>query len=433
MTDAATSAGATVSIDLNGKTAELPVVMGSEGEPSIDVTKLRAQTGYITLDPGYRNTGSVSSAITYIAPEDGILRYRGYPIEQLCEHCNFIETALLLIEGELPSRADYERFDALLREHAMIHEGVRRLFDGLPSNAHPMAVLSSMINTISCFQPTIMNIDDEESFQTISAMLISKVATVAAAAYKTSIGHPHMYPDPKQEYCQNFLHMMFSVPREKRMPDPDIVKALDQIFILHADHEQNCSTSTVRMVGSSGANLFASCASGVCALWGPLHGGANVAVMNQLEKIHKSGGDVAGYLERCKNKEDLLYGFGHPVYKNYDPRARILKSSADTVLAKLGVNDPLLRIARELEEAALSDDYFVSRNLYPNVDFYSGIIMRAMGIPTAMFTVMFAMGRMPGWIAQWKEVQDQKSRIYRPRQLYTGHTQRDVTPMAQRG
>ncbi|MEM7683015.1 MAG: citrate synthase [Planctomycetota bacterium] len=433
MTDAATSAGATVTLELDGKTAELPVVIGSEGEPSVDITKLRAQTGYITLDPGYRNTGSVSSGITYIAPDDGVLRYRGYPIEDLCANCSFIETALLLIEGELPTAGELERFDGLLREHALIHEGVRRLFDGLPSNAHPMAVLSSMINTISCFQPQIMNIDDEESFETVAAMLIAKVATVAAAAYKTSIGHPHMYPDPKQEYCQNFLHMLFSVPREKHVPDPDIVKALDQIFILHADHEQNCSTSTVRMVGSSGANLFASCASGVCALWGPLHGGANVAVMNQLEKIHGSSHGVPAYLEKVKKKEDLLFGFGHPVYKNYDPRARILKASADTVLAKLGVNDPLLKIARELEEAALNDDYFVSRNLYPNVDFYSGILMRAMGIPTAMFTVMFAMGRMPGWIAQWKEVQDQKSRIYRPRQLYTGANERKVKPIGQRG
>ncbi|MEM6394552.1 MAG: citrate synthase [Planctomycetota bacterium] len=416
----------TATLHLGDQSIDLPVHVGTEDEHSIDISKLRAQTGYITLDEGYRNTGSVRSDITFIDGEAGILRYRGYPIEDVCKNLTFIETALLLINGEVPTADEKQAFSDLLTKHQMIHEGVRRTFDGFPDTAHPMAVLSSMINTISCYQPKIMNLEDEGLFLETAAMLMSKVRTVAAAAYKTSVGHPHMYPDPKLSYCENFLHMMFSVPRDRHQPDEDVLKALDLILILHADHEQNCSTSTVRMVGSSGANLFASCAAGVCALWGPLHGGANVAVLEQLERIHKSDLDAAGYLEQVKQKKALLYGFGHGVYKNYDPRARVLKSSADAVLAKLGVNDPLLGIARDLEEKALADDYFVSRKLYPNVDFYSGIIMRAMGIPTDMFTVMFAIGRMPGWIAQWKEVRDQKSRIYRPRQLYTGPAERTV-------
>ena len=414
----------TARLDLPEGPIDLPIVVGSADEKSVDISKLRAQTGYITLDEGYRNTGSVKSDITFIDGEKGILRYRGYPIEEVCANSSFIETALLLIHGEKPTKEALGRFSERLTHHQMIHESVRQMFDGFPPTAHPMAVLSSMINTISCFQPAIMNIDDEEEFDDTAAMLISKVRTVAAAAYKTQMGHPIMYPDPKLTYCENFLHMMFSLPLGRHTPDPDVVEALNLIFILHADHEQNCSTATVRMVGSSGANLFASCAAGVCALWGPLHGGANVAVMNQLEEIHNSDITTQAYIDNLKATKGKLFGFGHGVYKSYDPRAMVLKKSADKVLSKLGVNDPLLGIARELEETALNDDYFVSRNLYPNVDFYSGILMRAMGIPTNMFTVMFAIGRMPGWIAQWWEVNQQKSRIYRPRQVYTGPKER---------
>ncbi|MEM9884055.1 MAG: citrate synthase, partial [Planctomycetota bacterium] len=402
-------------------------------EHAIDISRLRAETGYITLDEGYRNTGSVRSDITYIDGEAGILRYRGVPIEDLCANCTFIETALLLIYGELPSPDHLQRFRNLLTEHELIHEGIRAAFDGFPAHGHPMAILSAMINAVSCYQPEVLAADDEQTFEASAAKLISKVRTLAAAAYKASIGQPIMYPDPNLSYCRNFLHMMFSVPHGPFELDDDVVKALQLILILHADHEQNCSTSTVRMVGSSGANLFASCSAGVCALWGPLHGGANVAVINQLNEIEKSGVDIQQYLDDIKQTKGKLYGFGHGVYKNYDPRAKILKASADKVLDKLGVNDPLLNIARKLEETALNDDYFKSRNLYPNVDFYSGIIMRAMGIPVDMFTVMFAIGRLPGWIANWKEVRDQKSRIYRPRQVYTGPAQRGVTPKDQRG
>ena len=414
----------TARLELPEGPIDLPIVVGSADEKSVDISKLRAQTGYITLDEGYRNTGSVKSDITFIDGEEGILRYRGYPIEEVCKNASFIETALLLIHGDKPTAEAVARFSERLTHHQMIHESVRQMFDGFPPTAHPMAVLSSMINTISCFQPSIMNIDDEEEFDDTAAMLISKVRTVAAAAYKTSMGHPIMYPDPKLSYCENFLHMMFSLPLGRHTPDPDVVEALNLIFILHADHEQNCSTATVRMVGSSGANLFASCAAGVCALWGPLHGGANVAVMNQLQEIHDGEIDTQAYIDNLKATKGKLFGFGHGVYKSYDPRAKVLKKSADKVLAKLGVDDPLLQVARELEETALNDDYFVSRNLYPNVDFYSGILMRAMGIPTNMFTVMFAIGRMPGWIAQWWEVNQQKSRIYRPRQVYTGPKER---------
>lgn len=415
---------ATARLELPEGPIDLPVVVGTADEKSVDISQLRARTGYITLDEGYRNTGSVRSDITFIDGEKGILRYRGYPIEEVCKNSSFIETALLLIHGEKPTPEALKRFSGRLTHHQMIHESVRQMFDGFPPTAHPMAVLSAMINTISCFQPAIMNIDDEEEFDDTAAMLISKVRTVAAAAYKTQMGHPIMYPDPKLTYCENFLHMMFSLPLNRVTPDPDLVEALNLIFILHADHEQNCSTATVRMVGSSGANLFASCAAGVCALWGPLHGGANVAVMNQLQEIHDSEISTQKYIDNLKATKGKLFGFGHGVYKSYDPRAMVLKKSADKVLAKLGVDDPLLDIARELEATALQDEYFISRNLYPNVDFYSGILMRAMGIPTNMFTVMFAIGRMPGWIAQWWEVNLQKSRIYRPRQVYTGHRER---------
>ncbi len=422
-----------VSLTLGDKTLHLPIVVGSEGEHAVDISKLRAETGYITLDEGYRNTGSVRSDITFIDGEAGILRYRGYSIEDICDNCTFIETALLLIYGELPTQDHLDGFREKLTHHQMIHEGVRKALAAFPPTGHPMAILSALINAISCYQPEVMEMDDESTFEESAAKLISKVRTLAAAAYNTSIGNPVMYPRPDLTYCENFLHMMFSVPHGRYELDPDVVQALNLILTLHADHEQNCSTSTVRMVGSSGANLFASCAAGVCALWGPLHGGANVAVINQLNEIHQSGVDVQSYIDDVKNTKGKLYGFGHGVYKNYDPRAKVLKASADKVLQKLGVNDPLLNIARKLEEAALNDDYFVSRKLYPNVDFYSGIIMRAMGIPTDMFTVMFAIGRMPGWIANWKEVRDTNSRIYRPRQVYTGPTERKVTPLAERG
>ncbi len=420
-------------LDLPGHgTIDLPLVVGSEGEQSVDISKLRAETGYITLDPGYRNTGSVESEITFINGEEGILRYRGYTIEDVCANCSFIETALLLIYGELPTQSHLDSFRAMLTEHQMIHEGVVQAFHAFPAAGHPMAILSAMINAISCYQPEVMDMEDESNFEESAAKLISKVRTLAAGAYRTSAGLPIMYPKPQNTYCENFLHMMFSKPHDHFEMDEDVVQALNLILILHADHEQNCSTSTVRMVGSSGANLFAACSAGVCALWGPLHGGANVAVINQLNEIHQSGVDVQQYIDDVKATKGKLYGFGHGVYKNYDPRAKVLKTSADKVLAKLGVNDPLLNIARKLEAAALNDEYFTSRKLYPNVDFYSGIIMRAMGIPAEMFTVMFAMGRMPGWIANWKEVRDTKSRIYRPRQVYTGPTERQVTPIADR-
>lgn len=427
-----TAASDIATLSFNGQTIDLPIIVGTEDEHAIDIAKLRGQTGYITLDEGYRNTGSVRSDITFIDGEAGILRYRGISIEDVCKHCTFIETALLLIYGELPTEDHLNTFREMLNEHQLVHEGVRHALQGFPPNAHPMAVLSAMINAISCYQPEVMQMEDEETFEAAAAKLIAKVRTLAAAAYNTFRGTPIMYPRPDLTYCENFLHMMFSVPHNRYPMDEDVVQALNLILILHADHEQNCSTSTVRMVGSSGANLYASISAGIGALSGPLHGGANVAVINQLNEIHKSGVDIQAYIDDIKATKGKLYGFGHGVYKNYDPRARVLKSSADKVLAKLGVNDPLLAIARKLEEAALNDEYFTSRKLYPNVDFYSGIIMRAMGIPADMFTVMFAIGRMPGWIANWKEVRDTKSRIYRPRQVYTGPAERGVTPMKER-
>lgn len=426
----------TAELKLPDGSIELPVVVGTENEKAVDITKLRGSTSYITLDSGYGNTGSCSSEICFINGEEGILRYRGYPIEQLAENATFVETAYLLIWGELPTASQLESFSNALTEHQMLHEGLSHIFEGFPPYGHPMAMLSSMINACSCYHPDLIHMTEEEHFATAAAKLISKVRTIAAYSYKHSIGQPPVYPDPKLDYCSNFLHMMFSLPEARYGHDPDVVRALNQIMILHAEHEQNCSTSTVRMVGSSKANLFASVASGVCALWGPLHGGANVAVLDMLEDIKKSGGDTKGHMEKVKNKEEgvRLMGFGHRVYKNFDPRAKILKASADKVLAKLGVNDPLLEIALQLEEVALNDEYFIERKLYPNVDFYSGIIMRAMGIPVNMFTVMFAIGRMPGWIAHWYEVfKDPKSRINRPRQVYTGYNERNYTPIDQRG
>jgi citrate synthase len=419
-------------LKLPERDVELPMVVGTENERAISIIKLRDQTGYITFDEGYGNTGSCQSAITFIDGEKGILRYRGIPIEQLALYSTFIESALLLIYGELPKADHLARFRALLTEHEMIHEGMRLSFQGFPSSGHPMPILSSMINTLCCYHEDVIKIEDDQTFETAAARLISKVRTVAAAAYRTSVGLPIMYPSPQLDYCRNFLHMMFSIPNKWYEPDPEVVQALNLFLILHADHEQNCSTSTVRMVASSQANLFASCAAGVCALWGPLHGGANVAVIEQLQKIRDAGLTVKELVERVKRKETVLFGFGHRVYKSYDPRAHILRDHTAKVLTKLGVNDPLLDIARQLEEVAAKDDYFVSRHLYPNVDFYSGILLRAIRIPVNMYTVMFAIGRLPGWIAHWKEVHDGGARISRPRQIYVGSQIRDYVPMNQR-
>ena len=423
-------------LHLGEKDYDLPVVVGSENEVGLDITRLRAQTGAITLDSGYGNTGACQSAVTYIDGDAGILRYRGYPIEELAEKSIFTETAYLLIFGELPSEEQLGEFRRLLTLHQYMHEDMRHHYEGFPATAPPMAVLSSLINAVGCFQPALMEVDDDEAFMETSARLMSKVRTIAAASYRKSVGRPINYPRSDLRYTANFLHMMFSNPHEDYEPDDEIVAALDQILILHADHEQNCSTSTVRMVGSSRANLYASVAAGVCALWGPLHGGANQAVINMLTQIQKSGDGMEKFVERVKNKEDgvKLMGFGHRVYKNFDPRAKLIKAACDRVLGKLGIHDPLLDLAMQLEEVALRDEYFVERKLYPNVDFYSGIIMRAIGIPVNMFTVIFAIGRLPGWIAHWREVHTNPvARIDRPRQIYTGPTQRPYQPIEQRG
>lgn len=422
-------------LTLGGTTIELPLIVGTEGEVGIDISKLRAETGAITFDPGYGNTGSCASAITFIDGEKGILRYRGIPIEQFVNHPDFIEVAMLIINGELPKRADRERFRDKLADNAHLHEGMKHHFDGFPSGAPPMAILSAMINALFCYDQNFSDPESDESFEDSAARLMSKVRTIAAYSYRSSKGLPYNYPDPKLLYCGNFLHMMFSMPHRPYEVDPDIEDALNLVLILHADHEQNCSTSTVRMVGSAQANLYASVAAGVCALWGPLHGGANVAVIEMLESIRKGGLKPEECIKLAKQKDSgfRLMGFGHRVYKNFDPRSRILKTACDKVLGKLGVKDPLLDIARKLEELALNDPYFVDRKLYPNVDFYSGIILRALGIPLDMFTVMFAIGRMPGWIGQWKEQHDTPGgRIYRPRQIYTGPTIRDYVPMDKR-
>ncbi len=420
------------SLTVGTHSMELPIVVGSENEKAIDIAKLRSESGVITLDQGFGNTGACESSVTFIDGEKGILRYRGIPIEQLAKHSSFVETALLLIHGSLPTQAKLDQFSGLLSEHECLHEGLRNAFESFPATSHPMAVLSAMINAVSCHHPDVLEMEGEATFETAAARLISKVRTIAAAAFKTSRGEPIIYPNPELNYCQNFLHMMFSVPYNEYEIDHDVEDAIRLLFILHADHEQNCSTSTVRLVASSGANLFASCASGVCALWGPLHGGANMAVLAMLSEIHENGISYKDYMERVKRREVKLMGFGHRVYKAFDPRAEILKASAAVILAKLGVKDPLLDLARGLEEVALEDAYFKDRNLYPNVDFYSGIILRALGIPLNMFTVMFALGRMPGWIAHWKEQVESGGRIIRPRQVYTGETQRDYVPLPQR-
>ncbi len=414
---------------------EVPVIIGSENEQALDIAQLRAKTGLVTLDPAFMNTASTKSAITFLDGEKGILRYRGYPIEQVAEKSTFVETAYLLIYGNLPNATELNRFSTLLTRHSLLHEDMKHFFDGFPSTAHPMAVLSSMVCSLSTYYPDDIDFSNKDELDTTIARLISKVRTIAAYAYKKSIGQPFVYPRNDLKYAANFLNMMFSVPAEPYNVDPEVEAAMNLLFILHADHEQNCSTSTVRLVGSSRANLFASIAAGILALWGPLHGGANQEVIEMLEGIKRDGGDVKKYVELAKDKNSnfRLMGFGHRVYKNFDPRAKIIKTTADKVLKKLGIQDPLLDIAKELEEAALKDSYFVERKLYPNVDFYSGIIYRALGFPTNMFTVLFAIGRLPGWIAHWKEMmEDPSTKIGRPRQIYTGATARDYVPVDQR-
>jgi citrate synthase len=417
------------------KSYELPTVVGTEDETAVDISQLRAKSGLITLDSGYANTGACMSSITFIDGEQGILRYRGYPVDELAERSTFVETAYLLIFGELPTGTQLAEFRRLLGQHEFIHEDMLHHFDGFPRNAPPMAILSAMINALGCFQPEVMQPEEDEHFMQAAARLMSKVRTIAAASYRKSIGRPVNYPRTELRYTANFLHMMFSFPHKLYQPDEVVVRALDQLLLLHADHEQNCSTSTVRMVGSSQANLHASVAAGVCALWGPLHGGANVAVIDMLTQLKDSGQKLDTFIARVKDKDAhaRLMGFGHRVYKNFDPRAKIIKESCHALLKKLNVNDPLLDIAMQLEEVALHDEYFVKRKLYPNVDYYSGIIMRALGIPTSMFTVMFAIGRLPGWIAHWREVRiGDTQRIDRPRQIYTGAARRAYVPMEQR-
>ncbi len=407
---------------LDGKSYQFPVIVGSENEKAIDIGKLRDLTGYVTYDVGYKNTGVTKSAITYLDGENGILKYRGYSIEELAQKSNFLEVAYLLIYGELPTVDQYRDFDAAIDKHSMIHEDVKKILDGFPSFAHPMGVLSSLVCSLTAFYPESLepNPTPEQIDHSI-IRLMAKMPTMVAWAYKKSKGRPVNYPINSLEYCANFLHMMFANPTEKYIVDPVVSEALNVLLILHADHEQNCSTSTVRIVGSSQASLYGSVSAGINALWGPLHGGANQEVIEMLDEIKASGIKTKDYIEKVKTKEVRLMGFGHRVYKNFDPRAKIIKKACDDILSKLGVNDPVLEIAKELEQAALNDPYFVERKLYPNVDFYSGIIYRALGIPTNMFTVMFALGRLPGWIAQWKELRENKEPIGRPRQIYVGN------------
>ncbi len=414
---------------------ELPVFAGSEGERAIDITGLREQTGLVTYDPSLGNTSVCRSDITFIDGEKGILRYRGIPIEQFTAKPDFVETAWMLIFGRLPKREELARFSGLLTANELLHEGVKHQFQHIPPGAPPMAILSATLSNLACYHQDFLSLEDEESLEELAARLISKVRTIAAFSYRRSLGLPFNYPDPHLRYCANFLHMMFSLPHQQHIITREVEDALNLMFILHADHEQNCSTSTVRVVGSAKANLFASCAAGVCALWGPLHGGANVEVMEMLRRIHRGGLSPEDCIQDAKDKTNpfRLHGFGHRVYRNYDPRAKILKEACDKVFAQLKRDDPLLDIARKLEELALADPYFIERKLYPNVDFYSGILLRAMGIPTNMFTVCFAIGRLPGWIAQWKEQHDDPTtKILRPRQIYTGPGQTDFVPMDKR-
>jgi citrate synthase len=421
-------------LELEGKKYEFPVIVGSENEVAIDINKLRDLSGAITLDPGYKNSGSCQSEITFLDGEEGILRYRGYAIEELADKANFLEVSYLLIFGELPSKQQLEDFENDIRKYTLVNEEMKNIIDGFPKTAHPMGVLSSLTSALTAFNPKSVNVENEKEMYEAVCKTMGKFLVIATWTYRKSMGFPLNYYDNTKGYVDNFMRLMFEIPTGPYVSNPVVTNALNKLFILHADHEQNCSTSTVRMVGSSHAGLFASISAGVSALWGPLHGGANQAVLEMLEEIQKNGGDADKYMAKAKDKEDpfRLMGFGHRVYKNFDPRAKIIKKAADEVLATLGVNDPILAIAKRLEEAALVDEYFVSRKLYPNVDFYSGIIYRALGIPTDMFTVLFAIGRLPGWIAQWKEMRENKEPIGRPRQVYTGQPLRDFKSIEKR-
>ena len=421
-------------LELEGKKYEFPVIVGSENEVAIDINKLRDLTGAITLDPGYKNSGSCKSEITFLDGEEGILRYRGYAIEDLADKANFLEVSYLLIFGELPTKQELEKFETNIRKYTLVNEEMKNIIDGFPKTAHPMGVLSSLTSALTAFNPKSVNVENEKEMYEAVCKTMAKFLVIATWTYRKSMGYPLNYYDNTKGYVENFMHLMFEIPTEPYTSNPVVTNALNKLFILHGDHEQNCSTSTVRMVGSSHAGLFASISAGVSALWGPLHGGANQAVLEMLEEIQKNGGDADKYMAKAKDKDDpfRLMGFGHRVYKNFDPRAKIIKKAADEVLATLGVDDPILEIAKKLEAAALVDDYFVSRKLYPNVDFYSGIIYRALGIPTDMFTVLFAIGRLPGWIAQWKEMRENKEPIGRPRQVYTGHPLRDFKTIDKR-
>lgn len=425
----------TAKLIIEGQEHEVPVITGTENEKGLDISKLRGQTGHITLDIGYKNTGSTTSSITYLDGEEGILRYRGYPIEQVAEKSSFVEVSYLLIHGKLPTQQELDDFSQKLRLHTLVHEDMKKFFDGYPSAAHPMGQLASMVCALSAYYPGSLNPNrSAEAVNLTIVRLLAKMPTLISWIYKRSIGHPIMYPDNNLDYVSNFLRMTFGRPTEEYNMNPVVTDAMNKLLILHADHEQNCSTSTVRIVGSSQANLFASIAAGITALWGPLHGGANQAVIEMLTAIKEDGGNVDKWIDKAKDKNDSfrLMGFGHRVYKNFDPRARIIKKAADSVLEDLGIQDEILDIAKRIEEVALEDEYFVKRKLYPNVDFYSGIIYRALGFPTEMFTVLFALGRLPGWISQWKEMREEKQPIGRPRQIYTGANERDYVPIEQR-
>ncbi len=422
-------------LQIGDKSYELEVTTGTENEKCIDIQNLRSTTGYITMDPGFGNTGSCYSSITYVDGAKGILRYRGYPIEEIAKNATFVEVAYLILYGELPDVNQLKAFSSVLNEHAALHTNLKHHFSGFPKDAPPMAILSAMLNLVSCFHPDVLEVHtDGPEFDRTAALLLSKVRTISAFAYRMAYGKPFNHPNPNLSYCANFLHMMFSEPFKEYIPSPVVERAMNLFLVLHADHEQNCSTSTVRVVGSSRANLFSSVAAGVCALWGPLHGGANTGVIKMLEDIKASGRPVTYYIDKAKekNSEFRLMGFGHRVYKNFDPRSIILKKQVHDVLQEMNLDDTLLEIALELETATLNDDYFISRHLYPNVDFYSGILLRAIGIPLNMYTVMFAIGRMPGWISNWKELLEHDQRISRPRQIYTGYTHRPFVPIEER-
>ncbi|WPU96712.1 citrate synthase [Mucilaginibacter sabulilitoris] len=425
----------TAQLKIGDKTFDLPVIEGTEGEKAIDISKLRDQSGFVTLDIGYKNTGATKSAITFLDGEKGILKYRGYTIEQLAENASFIEVAYLLINGELPTEKQLADFQYEISRHTLVHEDMKKFFDGFPSKSHPMGQLSSLVGALAAFNPESLKsgLTTEEVNLEIKKLL-AKMSTVVSWIYKKSLGHPVVYPQNKYDYVTNFLYMTFAERTEDYKVDKVIVDVMNKLLILHADHEQNCSTSTVRIVGSSDANLYASISAGISALWGPLHGGANQAVIEMLEKIKNDGGDTDKWIAKAKDKNDpfRLMGFGHRVYKNFDPRAKIIKKACDDILEKLGINDEVLEIAKKLEEVALKDPYFVERKLYPNVDFYSGIIYRALGFPTEMFTVLFALGRLPGWIAQWKEMKENKEPIGRPRQIYTGDTTKEYIDIKKR-